>query len=450
MEEIKHNEGLTQFVSQLHDQDCQNDAVFERAITSLDVVELGLLLEALPIAERCERWPQVPDEIKSLVLVEMRSQARDPILQALDEGGMELLLRSLDAECLIELSDNFTEELIERALSYLDERQKSWFESANQFETNQIGRYVDHKILTITVNAKVKDAIRVIKRSNQSALDSIYVLGKNNDYRGAVKVKDVLRENSELRMIRGMIDSSTPSILATESLLDAVDELERSGAISLPVINSEGGFIGQISLPTALSIVKQHYDGQLMAKAGMAESDDLFVPILTGARSRAIWLGINLITAFLASWTIGLFEDVLSKVVALAVLMPVVASMGGIAGSQTLALIIRGLAVGQVTMGNAIALCRQELGISIINGVGWAIVIGVVAYYWFGSFGVGSVIAVAVFANIQVAAVSGVYLPLILARIGIDPALSGAVLLTTVTDVFGFITFLGLGALILV
>ncbi|MAY41894.1 MAG: hypothetical protein CMI05_06245 [Oceanospirillaceae bacterium] len=187
-----------------------------------------------------------------------------------------------------------------------------------------------------------------------------------------------------------------------------------------------------------------------MAKAGMAESEDLFVPVMKGARNRAIWLGINLLTAFLASWTIGLFENVLSQVVALAVLMPVVASMGGIAGSQTLALIIRGLAMGQVTLGNALALCKQELGISMINGVGWAIVIGVVSFYWFNNVELSFVIAFAVFANIQAAAVSGVYLPLLLTRFGIDPALSGAVLLTTVTDVFGFVTFLGLGTLLLI
>lgn len=187
-----------------------------------------------------------------------------------------------------------------------------------------------------------------------------------------------------------------------------------------------------------------------MAKAGMAESEDLFIPVMKGARNRAIWLGINLLTAFLASWTIGFFENVLSQVVALAVLMPVVASMGGIAGSQTLALIMRGLALGQVTLGNALALCRQELGIALINGIGWAVVIGIVAFYWFNSFEIGFVIAFAVFANIQAAAVSGVYLPLLLSKFGIDPALSGAVLLTTVTDVFGFVTFLGLGTLFLI
>ena len=306
------------------------------------------------------------------------------------------------------------------------------------------------KILTLAVNATVKDAIRAITRGKQNTLDHIYLLDKNNVYRGTVKVKDVLCDKSDLHMVRGLIDTTVPTIAASSQYLDSIDELENAEVKNLPVIDDDGRLIGRITHPTALWLLREHYESLLMAKAGMAESEDLFIPVMKGARNRAIWLGINLLTAFLASWTIGLFENVLSQVVALAVLMPVVASMGGIAGSQTLALIMRGLALGQVTLSNALALCRQELGIAMINGIGWAVVIGVVAFYWFSSIEIGFVIAFAVFANIQAAAVSGVYLPLLLNRLGIDPALSGAVLLTTVTDVFGFVTFLGLGTLLLI
>jgi len=450
MDEFIKSDELQHFVTELHDKDCPNEAVFERAVSALDVIELGLLLEALPIDERLLRWTQVPDEIKASVLVEMRSQAREPILLSLDSGAAEKLLQTIDAESLIELSDQLSDEWVEKACSYLDKKQKQWFDSANQYDPNQIGRFVDHNILTLASNAKVKDAARAIVRGKQNTLDHIYLLDKSNVYRGTVKVKDVLCEKSELRMVRGLIDSSISAIHASSPLLESIEELEHSDVKNLPVIDDNGRLIGRITHPTALWIQKEHYEGLLMAKAGMSESEDLFVPVLKGARNRAIWLGINLLTAFLASWTIGFFETVLTQVVALAVLMPVVASMGGIAGSQTLALIIRGLAMGQVTLGNAFALCRQELGISMINGVGWAIVIGAVTFYWFGSLEIAFVIAFAVFANIQAAAISGVYLPLLLNRYGIDPALSGAVLLTTVTDVFGFVTFLGLGTLLLI
>ncbi|WP_292952945.1 MULTISPECIES: magnesium transporter [unclassified Neptuniibacter] len=450
MEEYIKSEGLQQFVTELHDKEYPNEVVFENAVEALETAKLSLLLEALPIEERILRWQQVPAEIKPSVLVEMRSQAREPILSAMEEEEIEQFLQALDAESLIELADQLSEEWIERALGYLDSKQKQWFESANQYEASQIGRFVDHKILTLAANAKVKDAVRAIKRGKQNTLDHIYLLDRNNVFRGTVKVKDILCEKSELRMVRGLIDTSIPTVSAASPLMESIDELEHAEVKNLPVIDDTGRLIGRITHPTALWVLREHYEGLLMAKAGMAESEDLFVPVMKGARNRAIWLGINLLTAFLASWTIGLFENVLSQVVALAVLMPVVASMGGIAGSQTLALIIRGLAMGQVTLGNALALCKQELGISMINGVGWAIVIGVVSFYWFNNVELSFVIAFAVFANIQAAAVSGVYLPLLLTRFGIDPALSGAVLLTTVTDVFGFVTFLGLGTLLLI
>jgi len=450
MDELIKTEALQQFVTELHDKELPNEPVFERAIIALDVTELSLLLEALPIEERLSRWQQIPAELKISVLVEMRDQAREPILTTMNETAREQLLLTVDAESLIELADQLSEEWVERALSYLDAKQKQWFENANQFDSSQIGRFVDHNILTLAANAKVKDALRAIKRGKQNTLDHIYLVDKNNIYRGTVKVKDILCEKSELRMVRGLIDASIPTVSASSQYLDSIDELEHAEVKNLPVIDDSERLVGRITHPTALWLLRQHYEGLLMAKAGMAESEDLFIPVMKGARNRAIWLGINLLTAFLASWTIGLFENVLSKVVALAVLMPVVASMGGIAGSQTLALIMRGLALGQVTLGNAFALCRQELGIAIINGIGWAIIIGAVTFYWFSNIEISFVIAFAVFANIQVAAVSGVYLPLLLTKFGIDPALSGAVLLTTVTDVFGFVTFLGLGALLLI
>jgi magnesium transporter len=205
-----------------------------------------------------------------------------------------------------------------------------------------------------------------------------------------------------------------------------------------------------LDIGTAGELVNTYYEGQLMASAGMDEDEDLFSPVVKSARNRAVWLGINLLTAFLASWFIGLFEATLQQVVALAVLMPVVASMGGIAGSQTLTLIIRGLALGQVTGANLKALMKKELSVGGLNGVIWSVVIGLVASVWFGSPVIGLVIALAILVNIVAAALSGVLVPVMLDKLKLDPALSGSVILTTVTDIVGFVAFLGLGTLLLV
>jgi magnesium transporter len=449
MSEIDKKEDLEGFVSQLHTPEESQSVVFDHAVEQLVPTELSLLLESLPIEARCARWLQVPDELKTSVLLGMRYQARDSIFLAMDESTLDLILRSLDAECLIELADNLTEEQIEKAFSYLDSKQQNWYQGAAEFDEKHIGRYADHKLVTIPPNAKARDALRALKRGTIDLCDQVFVVDKQGLFLGVIPVSMLLKEKDPMRMVRGMIETVPITVLGTDSLITATETLEHSGGYSLPIVDNDGRLVGRITQATALWIMKEHFESQLMAKVGLTESADLFVPVFKGARQRAVWLGLNLLTAFLASWTIGLFENVLSQVVALAVLMPVVASMGGIAGSQTLTLIIRGLATKQVTFRNSWALSKQELGIALFNGVGWAAVIGVVTWYWFESGVIGLVIGIAVMANILVAALSGVYIPLILDKCKFDPALSGAVVLTTVTDVVGFVTFLGLGTLLI-
>ena len=225
--------------------------------------------------------------------------------------------------------------------------------------------------------------------------------------------------------------------------------VQRSGLASLPVVDENNKLLGRLDVTSASELVNEFYERQVMASAGMDEDEDLFSPVAKSAKNRALWLGINLLTAFLASWFIGLFEGTLQQVVALAVLMPVVASMGGIAGSQTLTLIVRGLALGQVTPANLRALMVKELKVGGVNGVIWALVIGVVAYFWFTDAMLGLVICLAILFNIVAAALAGVFVPVILDKLKIDPALSGSVILTTVTDIVGFVAFLGLGTLFL-
>jgi magnesium transporter len=222
-----------------------------------------------------------------------------------------------------------------------------------------------------------------------------------------------------------------------------------SGKAALPIIDDEGCLTGRLDLHSAFKFKEQQTDNQIIQAAGLSEEEDLFSSVWLSSKNRAIWLGINLITAFMASWFIGLFETTLQQVVALAVLMPVVASMGGISGSQTLTLIIRGLALGQITDANRQSIVNKELKVGAINGILWATVIGLITLYWFESPMLSVTICIAILGNILVASLSGVWVPWILNRLNIDPALSGAVILTTVTDIFGFIAFLGCGTLLL-
>ena len=219
--------------------------------------------------------------------------------------------------------------------------------------------------------------------------------------------------------------------------------------LSLPVVDDERYLLGRIVAEDVMDVLQEETERAMLANTGLDEEEDLFAPILPAARGRALWLGINLLTAFLASWVIGLFEATIDKIVALAVLMPIVASMGGIAGSQTLSLTIRGLALGQIAGSNTPWLLKKEVSIGLLNGVLWALVVGAVAAFWFGDAGIGTVIGAALVINMLGAGFAGLLVPLVLKRMKIDPALSGAVILTTVTDVVGFMSFLGLATLFL-
>jgi magnesium transporter len=278
--------------------------------------------------------------------------------------------------------------------------------------------------------------------------DVIFLINRSGHFSEAVPISKLYALPEHVPLVDVALHDF-PVINATDEGQKVAKDVLFSSYGALPVIDENRKLIGRIDVTTASELSEEYYERQLMASAGMDENEDLFSPVRRSAKARAIWLGINLLTALLASAFIGMFEATLQQVVALAVLMPVVASMGGIAGSQTLTLIIRGLALKQVTPANTRVLLSKELKVGGLNGIIWAVVIGIVAFAWFGDPLLGVVIAIAIFLNIVAAAFAGVFVPVILAKLKIDPALSGSVILTTVTDIVGFVAFLGLGTMLL-
>ncbi|GAB4275301.1 MAG: magnesium transporter [Methylomicrobium sp.] len=439
------NEEISHLVERLNEAENEDQkAVFEQAVTELESTELALLLESLPVHFRLERWLQVPIEDRVDVLVAMRSKPRQTIIESLEESDLQALLSDLHAEDLIELAETLPESVIDLALGNMDASQRKHYQLSTQYHEDRIGRYVDHELLILPITARVRQAIRLIRRKLPEYTDCIYLIQRNGTYAGSVLVKNLYDAEPMTPLVDLCIDDPI-TISADSYLTDAAEKMEHSGLVALPVIDANQLLLGRITLRLALEITREEYESQLMATAGMDEDEDLFAPVIRSSKRRATWLGINLITAILASWSIGLFEATLEQIVALAVLMPIVASMGGIAGSQTLTLIIRGIALGQISKGNIKPLLVKEVSVGVLNGFLWALVIGIVAAIWFGSFSIGSVIAAAIVINIVIAAFAGVVIPLILDKFDIDPALSGSVILTTVTDVVGFVAFLGLG-----
>jgi len=274
--------------------------------------------------------------------------------------------------------------------------------------------------------------------------DNLMVVDRFDHYQGLLSLATLLTSDPDASVAEVM-DRAVDGILASTTD-DAVARLfEDRDLISAPVVDEAGKLLGRITIDDVVDVIREEADHSLMSMAGLDEENDIFAPAMLSARRRAVWLGINLATAFLASWVIGLYEATLEKVVALAVLMPIVASMGGIAGSQTLTIMIRGLALGQVGPANARTLMIKEILVSIMNSIIWSVVVAIVATAWFQNTDIGLIIAAALMINLVCAALAGFSIPLALKHLGIDPALAGGVLLTTVTDVVGFMAFLGLG-----
>lgn len=304
--------------------------------------------------------------------------------------------------------------------------------------------------IAVRANIKVGTLLRYLRLLDELPpnTDKFFVVDRKNQYQGILRARRVLTARPEAA-VEDLMETDFEPVLAEQSSEEVARRFEQQDLISLPVVDAENQLLGRITVDDVVDVIREQAEQSMMRMAGLDEETDMFAPVLASSRRRAVWLGINLLTAFLAAWVIGLFEGTLQQVVSLAVLMPIVASMGGIAGSQTLTLVIRGLATGQLESRNTRILLLKEAGVGLLNGLLWALVVAALAIVWFGNWAIGAIIATAILVNLLCAAFAGVAIPLLMRRLHIDPALAGSVVLTTVTDVVGFFTFLGLATLVL-
>ncbi|WP_054113217.1 magnesium transporter [Marinagarivorans algicola] len=424
------------------------ERLMQEAQEELSAEQLALMLEAFPAEPRMLLWQLIKHDEWPAVFICMREDSRRVILDHLGDADCKELLMLFDAESLLEVSDDLSAELLVFAQSKLDDKQQKLFEKAQLYSDEQLGHWIRFDCLRVSARARVGRVRRLLDRPLPSYSSVVYLTNAQGVLVGEVKLQDLYR--AEADVVVGELPQQELILLnASGDVFTAAERVIHSEQMALPVIDSNGTLLGCFDLALAYQTRQEEQDAKSAKSAGLSDEEDLFAPVLRSSKNRAVWLGINLLTAFLASWFIGLFEATLQEVVALAVLMPVVASMGGISGSQTLTVIVRGLAMGQVTDSNRNALLQKELRVGALNGVLWAIVIGIITYVWFGSWLLGVTIAIAININIVTAVISGVLVPYILKKLNFDPALAGAVVLTTVTDIVGFVAFLGLGSLLL-
>ncbi len=407
--------------------------------------ELALVIEALPHDDRSKVWPLISATAQGQVLHHLRDIARASLIDELEHDSLRSAGENMNVDELVEVIDDLPEKVAKAVIGSLDEEERRRFDTHFTYAKGTAGRLMQTEVRTLRPDVTLETALRYLRRFRLSTqTDSVIVVDRHNSYLGKLFFTALVTGHPKQR-VDDVMDHEAEPILADTPIGDIARLFEQRDLVSVAIVNQANELLGRIAVSEVLDAIREEADRTLLNMAGLEEDEDLFAPILPSARRRAIWLGINLVTAFLASWVIGLFDATLEKIVALAVLMPIVASMGGITGSQTLTLAIRGLALGQISSSNSRWLLFKEIAIGGLNGMVWALVVAVIAVLWFGNVGIGVVICVALIINMIIAALSGIIIPLILDKLGIDPALSGSVILTTVTDVVGFMAFLGLG-----
>ena len=412
--------------------------------------EIASLLESFPSQNRLLIWAQVPENIKGEVLAELEFDTRQPLLENVSSKEISLFTQDLDAQDISEILDTVTESVRTSVMATLDEDIRVQVNKLDTYEDWEVGSYMDPDLIQVRDDITLAE-VQSWLRENADLLDDesqeLLVVDQSQQLLGLLSLADLIK-HQQSTLVADLIHSAI-TVNDRIDIQDAASIFRSEDIRFAPVINSHGELVGQLNGEDIMEIIQDDVDSTMKNLAGVSQDEELFAPILTSAKSRSIWLGINLCTALLAAAVIGQFEAVLAKVVALAILMPVVASMGGIAGSQTLTVVIRGMAMGQIGGSNRLWLLNKELWVGAINGIIWAIIMAIIAQLWFHDVKITAVIGLALSINMTAANVSGISIPLMLKRMNIDPALSASVILTTVTDIVGFMSFLGLASVLI-
>ena len=413
--------------------------------------EIALVLESLPPAERDIVWPAIDPGIHAEVFAEAEDAVRAARLAVLDPEALASIAQDVDPDDAADLLQDLPENIMEEVLTALDAQERSRLESVLRYEEDTAGGLMNLDIVTIRPDVSLEAVSRFLRRRGEipEKTNRLFVVDRASRYVGSLRLADLLI-NEPARTVEELIMDDLPAVPVDMDDAEVARLFEQLNLLTAPVVDANGTLLGRITVDDIVDVIRDEGDHSLMSMAGLDEEDDLFAPVLAASRRRALWLAANLATAFVAAWVIGRFEATIRELVALAVLMPVVAGMGGIAGSQTLTIVIRALALGQISAANFGALMSRELWVGVINGVVWAGVVGLVAGLWFESLGLALVAGAALAINLVCAALSGAGIPMLLKRLDLDPALAGGVILTTVTDVVGFLALLGLGAWFLV
>ena len=419
-------------------------------VNSLHPSEVARLLESLPLKDRTVLWDMVDADLEGDVLVELAEAVRDGLIDGMGTDDLIAATEGMEIDDLADLLADLPETVTQEVLQSLDKQDHERLQQVLAYDEESAGGMMNVDVVTVRPDVTLEVVSRYLRAAGQmpDGTDSIFVVSRDNTYIGSLFLSRLLTHDPE-DMVANVMSTDLMPIPAHTPSNQVVWEFENRDLLSAPVIDDDYRVLGRITVDDVVDVIRDEAEHALMGAVGLDEEDDMFAPVFKSATRRALWLGVNLGTAFLAAAVVDQFKTTLDAIVLLAVLMPIVPSMGGVAGTQSLVIITRAIALGQINAANAAGILRKELLVGVLNGIGWALIVSLFTYLWFGDWRIGGIIGAAMIINLVVAASAGFFIPMTLKRLKVDPALAGGVVLTTVTDVIGYMAFLGLAAFFL-
>ncbi len=439
---------LKQFTKALRKQQMDKIAAF---LLDMHPAEIAHLLESLPSDQRNIIWPHIPVEAEGEVLLHLNDNVRAAFIEKMDPEALVAATEDLDEDDLADLFPEMPRDVVQELLLSMEQQDRDRLKAVLYYPEDTAGGLMDLDTVTVRADITLDVVLRYLRRRGEipASTDSLFVVDRDGHYLGLLPLTALLT-HEPAASVHEVMEHDENAIKADMPAREVANLFQHRDLITASVVSDDNILLGRITIDDVVDVIRDDADHSLMSMAGLDEETDMFAPVITSTKRRGVWLGVNLLTALLASWVIGMFQSTIQQFVALAILMPIVASMGGIAGTQTLTLVIRGIALGQISASNARQLFTKELWVGVWNGLIWAAILAAVAGIWFRSLKLSLLMAAAIVINLIVAAIAGATVPLLLRRFGIDPALAGSVILTTITDVMGFFAFLGLASLFLV
>ncbi len=432
-----------------------NDAIASGAIEEvkyslklLTPVDQARLIESSPPPTRRIIWDAIPEDIRPEVLSELPDEVQSQILERMNSEDVVAATEGLETDDIADILQQLPEQVIKDVLQRMSWQDRQRVERVLSYDDDTAGGLMNTDTITVRPKFTLDVVLRYLRRHDDlpKTTDSLFVVNSEDEFVGTLSLTRILTSDPSMT-VREVMSTEIEAISATTSDSDVATLFERNDLVSAPVIDEQGHLLGRITIDDVVDVIRDEQDHNMMGLAGLDDDIDTFATTRSSFPRRALWLSINLLAAFSSSAVIRMFEGTIEQVVALAILMPIVASMGGVAGNQTLTVVIRGIALGQISKVNLGWLLRRELSLGFLNGLLFAISVGSMAYLWFGEWTLGIIIGLALVFNLLNAAIAGTVIPLVLKSMKIDPALAGGMLQTTLTDVLGFLSFLGLATI---